>query len=271
MAWRSILFASALAAAGSVFVRDVFAADASPALRAAVESPQRPEAMRSRDVYRHPKETLAFFGIEPTATVVEIWPGGGYWTDILASYLHDQGHYIVAVGGREEGFKKFKARLDGNQALYGMVTAVSLDPPKNVAIAPAGTVDAVLTFRNVHNWMKAGTEDAMFAAFFRALKPGGVLGLEEHRAPATKPQDPKAANGYVREDYVIALAKKAGFSVVAKADINANAKDTKDYADGVWTLPPTLKLGDKDRARYEAIGESDRMTLLFRKPAAKKG
>jgi len=252
---------------------------ATPAARAAGTSPaatrvelqaiaagaHRSAANKVRDKYRHPVATLAFFGVRPDATVVEIWPAGGYWTEILAPYLRDHGHYIAAVGGHDAGVKKFTAAFGSKPELYGKITVTGLDAKHIQAIAPDGTADFVLTFRNVHNWMKAGHADDMFAAFYKVLKKGGTLGLVEHRAEPTKPQDPQAASGYVREDYVIALAKKAGFTVIARADINANPKDTKDYAQGVWTLPPTLRRGAQDKDKYLAIGESDRMTLLFRK------
>jgi predicted methyltransferase len=143
-----------------------------------------------------------------------------------------------------------------------------LAPPEKVAVAPPGSADLVLTFRNIHNWMNDGQAEMVFAAAYQALKPGGIFGVEEHRGNPAVPQDPKAESGYVNEDYVIKLAKDAGFELVARSDINANPEDTKNYPDGVWALPPTLKAGDVDRAKYLAIGESDRMTLKFAKPAA---
>jgi predicted methyltransferase len=203
--------------------------------------------------------------VRPDATVVEVTPGAGYWTEILAPLLREKGRYLPAVGTYNDGVKRFEAKYGAKPELYGKLAVSVMDPPKALELAPAGSADFVLTFRNVHNWMKAGTADAVFAAFAKALKPGGVLGVEEHRADSSKPQDPKAESGYVREDYVIALAEKAGFALVDKSDINANPKDTKDYPGGVWTLPPTLRLGDVDKAKYTAIGESDRMLLKFRR------
>ena len=254
---------------GAVLSSAPLMAQAPPAaLQAAVTGAQRPAADKARDQYRHPAETLAFLGVKPDATVVEIFPGGGYWTEILAPYLREHGHYIAAVGGHSDGLKAFTDKYTAKPDVYGKITVVALDPPSALTLAPAGSADFVLTFRNFHNWMKAGTTDAVFGAFAAALKPGGFLGVEEHRASTTKPQDPKAESGYVREDFVIALAKKAGFSLVGQSEVNANPKDTKDYAKGVWTLPPTLRLGEQDKAKYVAIGESDRMLLLFRKDLA---
>jgi predicted methyltransferase len=231
------------------------------ALAKAVAAPQRTPAMVERDKARKPQEVLEFFGIKPTQTVVEISPGAGYWTEILAPYLKGKGTYYAAVGGRAEAFRK---KLAADPALYGDVKVVEMTPGSE--IAPAGSADLVITFRNVHNWMSNGTVDQAFEAFYKALKPGGVLGIEEHRANASQPQDPKAASGYVREDYTIQLAEKAGFKLLGKSEILANPKDTKDYPQGVWTLPPTLTLGDKDRAKYVAIGEADNFLLKFQKP-----
>jgi predicted methyltransferase len=221
----------------------------------------------ARDATRHPAEELSFFGLRPDATVVEIWPAGGYWSEILASYLHGRGSYYVAVPGGPDGQKNaaaFHARVQASPVLFVRATITELGVGKT-DIAPPGSADFVLTFRNVHNWMADGTADANFAAFYKALKPGGILGVEEHRGRADKPQDPKAENGYVREDYTIALAQKAGFTLVGKSEINANPKDTKEWPKGVWTLPPTFALGAKDHAKYAAIGEADNFVLKFRK------
>jgi predicted methyltransferase len=205
-------------------------------------------------------------------TVVELWPGGGYWTDILGPYLKDQGHLYVATntpGNAEEdaGVTKYRKHLEGEKAHLGNVKETTLGPG-HFDIAPAGSADLVVTSRNLHNWMDEGYADKVFAASFKALKPGGIFGIEEHRGRNDKPQDPKAQSGYVRQDYTMDLAKKAGFEFVGASEINANSKDTKDYAKGVWTLPPTLIEGEKDRAKYVAIGESDRFVLKFRKPKA---
>jgi len=239
--------------------------DAGSALKNAVDSTSRSADERARDQYRHPVETLTFFGVKPDMTVVEIWPGGGWYTDILAPYLHDQGKLYAAIS-KGENAAEYKKRLADDPARFGKVIVAQLDPPDQMQIAPAGSADMVVTFRNVHNWMRGGNAEAVFKAMYTALKPGGILGVEEHRGDPSKPQDPKAVSGYVREDSVITLAEEAGFILAGKSDINANPKDTKDYAKGVWTLPPTLRLGDAEKAKYLAIGESDRMTLKFLKP-----
>ena len=247
---------------------------ADPALIALIAGPDRNLANSARDVYRHPDGTLAFFGVKPDSTIVEILPGsGGYWTEILAPYLKDHGHYIAAVGdpqSKSDEVQKdiagFTAKFVAAPDRYGAIQVTSFSGDKYPIAAP-GSADFVLTFRNIHNWMAAGTAPDAFAAFFKALKPGGVLGIEEHRGRTDEPQDPLAKSGYVRQDYAIALAEAAGFKLVASSEINANPKDTKDYSVGVWALPPTYRLKDVDRAKYQAIGESDRFTLKFVKPA----
>jgi predicted methyltransferase len=228
---------------------------------------------KARDQYRHPVETLTFFGIRPDMTVVEIYPGRGWYTEILAPYLKDSGTLYAAEAPGEPSYEAARRSLEAlNQKLkdapelYGEVKRTKLG--KDEDIAPPGSADLVVTFRNVHSWMGSGSADDAFAAMFKALKPGGVLGVVQHRGNPNAPQDPKAGKGYVNEDYVIELAKKAGFELADKSEINANPKDTKDYAKGVWTLPPSLRLGDEDREKYLAIGESDRMTLKFVKPAS---
>lgn len=242
------------------------------AIKAAIAGDHRSAEDKARDQYRHPLETLQFIGLNKNMKVMEVWPGGGWWTEILAPVLKE--NYIAAHFDptRSEGAKKqvdaFKAELAKNEALYGKPTVTAIMAQTNALTpVPAGSLDMVLTFRNIHNWMASSSEDAMFKAFYDSLKPGGYLGLEEHRAKTDQPQDPKAVNGYVREDFARALAEKAGFKFVAKSEINANPKDTKDYPKGVWTLPPTYREGDVDKAKYAAIGESDRFTMLFQKPA----
>lgn len=245
-----------------------------PSLEAAIAAPYRSEANRARDVYRHPQETLEFFGLRDDLTVVEVAPGAGWYTEILAPYLRAHGHYIAA--GPANGSKAsasarkyiadFAAKLKANPELYDRVTVAELGPPDRWQPVKPGTADMVLTFRNVHNWLAAGTEREMFAAFFRSLKPGGVLGVVEHRAEPGTSIEQMRKTGYVTQDFVVQLAKDAGFRFVAWEDINANPKDTKNYPEGVWTLPPTLKLGEQDKAKYLTIGESDRMTLRFIKP-----
>ena len=246
-----------------------------PALQAAVDNPARAPEQRARDVYRHPLQTLEFFGIAPDMNVVEIWPGLTGYTDILAAYLHDRGQYTAAIPAADlpnasdytkKNVAAYEAKLKADPARLGKVRVSQFSPPSRTDIAPAGTADAVLTFRNVHNWITAGAEQQAFDAFFKALKPGGVLGVAEHRAKPGSTLAEMKTSGYVNEDYVIALARNAGFELVARSQINANPKDTKDHPKGVWTLPPSLRLGDQDRDKYLAIGESDRMTLKFVKP-----
>lgn len=240
------------------------------ALSAAAESEHRTADHRVRNATRHPAATLAFFGIRDDMTVVELSPGGGWYTEILAPFLRDKGKLYAANYDLESELeyyrrnaKNFLAKLAADPARYDRVIATTFDPPEKLTAAPPSSADLVLTFRNLHNWMDEGSEDAAFSAMHTVLKPGGILGIVQHRqAPATA-QDPKAESGYVREDYVIALAEAAGFTLVASSEINANPKDTKDYPEGVWTLPPTFELDDVDRDKYRAIGESDRMTLKF--------
>lgn len=231
---------------------------------------QRSDANKARDQYRHPAETLGYFGITPTMTVVEVAPGGGWYTEILAPYLNARGQYIGANSNpatstaAAASVKKFTDKLAANPATSkARVTAFGKD---SYDIAPPGSADAVLTFRNVHNWHMAGFDGEAFKAFYKALKPGGVLGIEEHRLPEDKPDELMKSSGYMKVSYVRKLAEAAGFKYVGSSEINANAKDTKDYPKGVWTLPPTFQEGDKDKAKYAAIGESDRMTLKFVKP-----
>lgn len=251
----------------------VQAQTADAVLQALVAGAQRSPANRARDAYRHPLEDIRFFDIKPNSTVVEILPGGaGYWTEILAPYLRDAGRYIAAnppmTDTSDEAVKgnaAFAAKTAADPADFAKVETAAFT--HDGEIVPPGTADVVLTFRNVHNWMADGSAAAVFATFFRALKPGGTLGIEEHRGPADKPQDAQAKSGYVRQDYVIGLAEQAGFKLAESSEANANPRDTKDYPDGVWTLPPTYRLKDKDHDKYAAIGESDRMLLRFVKPA----
>jgi len=241
------------------------------ALERAITAPQRNPDFVKRDQLRHPLEELEFFGIKPTDTVVEIWPGGGYWTEILAPYLHDHGAYYLALpqggafGNPERAVTAVEQKLAANPAVYGKIMTVDFNKD-HYQLAPAGSVDLVLTFRNYHDWMASGWGEAALAAFYQALKPGGVLGFEDHRGLNNIPQDPLAKSGYVRQDYMIDMAKKAGFELVASSEMNANPRDTKDYPRGVWTLPPTFALGAQDREKYVAIGEGDNFVLKFAKP-----
>lgn len=251
-----------------------FEAGADEVLRQAIAGAHRTPAFVARDAVRKPYEELTFLGLRPDATVVEISPGGGYWTEILAPYLHEKGTFYVAqyplesVKGRagyERAHKAFQDKLAANEPVYGRAKVTDF-AKGHYDIAPPGSADFVLTFRNLHNWVAGGYADAALAAFHRALKPGGILGVEDHRARADRPQDAKAADGYLREDYAIDLARRAGFELVGKSELLANPRDTKDYEKGVWTLPPTLTLGEKDREKHLAIGEADNFLLMFRKP-----
>lgn len=244
-------------------------------LQQSIDSQQRDIKHSIRDQYRHPKETLEFFEVSPNLTVIEIWPAPGYYTEILATFLKDQGQYIAAGFGltakrtpkwRKKVQTTYNHWAKQNESWLGNFNIVELSIPERTEIAPVGLADRVLTFRNVHNWVKGDYEQEMFDAFFSALKPGGLLGVVEHRAePSTSIEEMKLS-GYVTEDYVIKLAEKSGLTFIGKSEINANSKDTKDHPQGVWTLPPTLRLNDVNRDLYLAIGESDRMTLKFSKP-----
>ena len=244
------------------------------ALEKTLAGDHRSAANRARDVYRHPKETLTFFGLRQDMTVMEVWPGGGGWySEVLAPVLRDHGHYIAASFDPKtdskytlDNIKAYADKLASRPDMYGKATITALQYPNELKPVPDGSVDMVLTFRNLHNWMSREAAEPMLAAMFRALKPGGILGMVEHRASDSVPQDPRAKSGYVREDYAIALARAAGFELIGSSNVNANPKDTKDYPQGVWTLPPTYREGDANRERYAAIGESDRFTLRFRKP-----
>ena len=242
-------------------------------LHRVIDGKQRSLAHKQRDKYRHPQQTLEFFDVKDNMTVVEVWPGEGWYTEILAPYLKDRGKLYAAhfsADADQPYFQKnlhdFVKKIKKQPKVYGKVELTVLQPPNFLQIAPEASADRVLTFRNVHNWMKNDQAAAAFNAMYKALKPGGILGVVEHRNSTLKQQDPHAASGYVTEDYVIALARNAGFEFLDKSEINANSKDTKDYPEGVWTLPPSLRLKDKDRKKYLAIGESDRMTIKFIKP-----
>jgi predicted methyltransferase len=248
-------------------------------LDAAIAGEHRSEANRARDVFRHPEETLAFFGFRQDMTVVEIWPGSGWYTEILAPALKEHGklyaaQYSVnpAYGYQRRYFGAFLTMLGQHPDVFGDVVVTHLDFPYELRIAPPGSADMVLTFRNAHNWVNpaygAQAANLAFKVFFDALKPGGVLGVVDHRWPDAATEDPDAKNGYVSEDRIIALAEAAGFELAGRSDLNRNPNDDHEHPKGVWTLPPSLALGDEDREMYQAIGESDRMTLKFVKPAA---
>lgn len=240
----------------------------STSLPTIITSSHRSFKNRDRDKYRHPMETLEFFGLRPDMTVVELWPGSGWYTEILAPFLDQKGQLIVTNFDPEKvkPVKLFQDKLAANPEVFGSVKVVQIDPPTDLTLAPNNTVDMVLTFRNLHDWVSEGYADQVIEAAYKALKPGGILGIEEHRGKSGISLQESAVTGYLSEDRVIDAVEKAGFKLVEKSEINANPLDTKDYPGGVWTLPPALRQGETDKARYLAIGESDCMTLKFVKP-----
>ena len=244
------------------FLPNTFAHD----LKGAIVSEDRTPKNVARDVYRHPYETLDFFGIKQDMTVIELTPGGGWYTEILANYIHYPGTLIAAhfnpdAGGYyERGRANFEKKMNSNP-MYGRVEIVNIDS----ILAEPNSVDAVLTFRNLHNWL-GPLLDTIFSNSYKALKPGGIFGVVEHRANEGTILEVMKKSGYVTEQHAIAMAKKHGFELVSKSEVNSNPKDIKNYPKGVWTLPPNLRMKEVDKEKYLEIGESDRMTLLFRKP-----
>lgn len=236
-------------------------------LASVLAAPHRSDANRARDQYRNPEKTLQFFGVKPNQKVVELWPGGGWYTEILAPYVAQKGQLIVAppLGRGTDNANKW---LDARPELFAKVTRATF-PVKDAGtpVAP-GSVDVVLTFRNVHNWRFGGADQAQesFNQIYKMLKPGGVFGVVEHRLPESMDSKLEEKSGYMKRSSVVAFAAKAGFKLVGESEINANPKDTHDWPSGVWTLPPNYRLGETDRAKYAAIGETDRMTLKFVKP-----
>ena len=256
----------------TALAEDGISAENTVRLKAAIANDYRSAKNTARDVYRHPLGTLSFFGLKPGMTVVEIYPGRGWYTEVLAPYLSGRGQLYAASWAKDSKSKNIQRRLKEYHAMltarsdaYGQVIVTELSPTKT-NIAPAGTADMVLTFRNIHNWMKRGYDRTVFDAMYKALRPGGVLGVVEHRGNPEVWPDPQALSGYVDQDVVIELAKDAGFELAATSEVNANPKDARNHPKGVWTLPPAMRLKDKDRSKYLAIGESDRMTLKFIKP-----
>lgn len=264
-----------------VFIASLFSTTTvwADALQDALQSESRSSAERARDEYRHPQQTLRFFDVQPDMAVAEISPGGGWYSNILAPLLKDKGQYYAAhffVDDSAPGYYKnslagFKQKV-ANDANFSQVKVTAFHPIKALDFAPAGSLDRVLTFRNVHNWyMGDGQQgiDNAFASFFKALKPGGVLGVVEHALPENFDDEFQKKSGYMKPSFVIAAAEKAGFELAGSSDVNANPLDNSEHDKGVWTLPPSLRLGEQDRAKYLAIGESNRMTLKFIKPAKK--
>ncbi len=259
----------AVLVSSTVFAHGVTRAEEQSGLARWVAAPHRTAGNVARDSFRHPLETLVFFGIKENSAVVEILPGsGGYYMEILAPYLKSRGSYIAA--NRDEAaapqyladHQRLLARLKAEPALYEKVVVTKFNVDKH-EIASAGSADFVLTFRNLHNWVERSEIDGALRAFHRALKPGGVLGVVDHRGRTDVSQEAQMKSGYVRQDFAVALIEKAGFKLAGASEVNANPKDTKDYPEGVWTLPPSYRLKDKDRAKYQAIGESDRFTVKF--------
>ncbi len=248
------------------------------ALDAAIAGSHRSDENRARDRYRHPKETLAFFGFRADMTVVEIWPGGGWYTEILAPALKENGRLYAAqysvnppFAYQRRYFGSFLTKLGTHPDVFGEVVVTHFSSPYELEIAPRGSADMVVTFRNVHNWFADGyganAAALGFQAMYDALKPGGILGIVDHRWPDPATEDPGAENGYISEERTIAAAEAAGFRFAGRSDVNRNPRDDHEHPQGVWTLPPSLALGDEDRDQYLAIGESDRFTLRFVKPA----
>jgi predicted methyltransferase len=244
-----------------------------------IDAPQRSAENKARDQYRHPAETLGFFGLQPEMKVLEIWPARGWYTEILAPYLKERGELTIANFRRNDGtledekkifWAKLSARLDADirkkPQHFGTVKSLEFDPPAMMQLGQVNYYDMVLSFRNSHVWNEAGYLLDVYRALFDALKPGGTLGLVEHRSSRLSEISSRAGEGYLDEYYVISVAQQAGFVLAERSEINANPLDTKNYPKGVYALPPTLAMGEQDKARYLAIGESDRMTLRFVKP-----
>ncbi len=262
------LFMTALLCIAAMPPTTAFAQD-SAGLAKWLGAPHRSASNVARDSFRHPIESLTFFGVRDDSTVVEILPGsGGYYLEILAPHLKANGRYIaasrdaLALPQYLADHRKLLARLEAEPALYEKAVVTEFNAGKH-EIAPPGSADFVLTFRNLHNWIERGEIEGALAAFHKALKPGGVLGVVDHRGRSDASQEAQMKSGYVREDYAIAIIEKAGFKLAGASEVNANPKDTKDHPEGVWTLPPTYRMKDQDRAKYQAIGESDRFTLRF--------
>jgi predicted methyltransferase len=264
-----ILAITAIAAVVTPVVAQAKPASATQvALDAAVAAPSRTPANRARDAYRHPAETLAFFGIKPSDKIVELFPSGGWYTEILAPFVNAGKGFLIVAGPPGRGDAAMATKLASDLSVYGRVTRARFPSTATEPRIAPNSVDAVLTFRNIHNMVmgKTDTSEASFREMFAMLKPGGVLGIEEHRLPENMDSAREKTSGYLKVSTIKALAAKAGFQFAGSSEVNANPRDTHDYPKGVWTLPPTYSEGDVDRAKYAAIGESDRMTLKFIKP-----
>ena len=263
----SLLLAGCAASTGPLPATTAQSID-NAAIARAVSASTRTPANTARDGWRHPAETLAFFDVKPGDTVVELWPGGGWYTEVLAPLTAGTGT-LYAAGPWERGLNGVKKLQQTAPAIYGAVKLAAFPATEGAPGVPDGVADVVLTFRNIHNWRFGGEDQAaaMFVAAARMLKPGGVMGVVEHRLPEERDAAGEEKSGYLKTSTVVALAQQAGLRLAAQSDVNANAKDSADWPDGVWTLPPTYQRKDIDRARYAAIGESDRMTLKFLKPA----
>ena len=266
----ALIGAASVAGIGGAFAQSLSVDAPADALGAALAGSNRSPNNRARDRWRAPRESLSFFGIQPNHTVVEILPGSvGYWLEILAPYLKDNGKYVAGGRGEEEKRESYivdhdrlLAKLAADPATYGKVEVTRFNPTTRVA-APDASADFVLTFRNLHNWIDRDQIEGALEAFRKALKPGGVLGVSDHRGRTDMSQDAQMKSGYIRQDYAIALIEKAGFKLAGTSEAKANPKDTKDHPAGVWTLPPSYRLKDQDREKYAAIGESDRFLLKF--------
>ena len=271
---RQPLFLAALAVAamagsaafGSAEQQATPARSQQDALAAAIAAPTRTPSNVLRDAYRHPRETLTFFGVEPDDSVVEIWPGGGWYSEILAPYLAGRGTYHAVAS--ERGLNGIRSLKEKDPATYGAIRTAAFPAAEGAARVPDGSADVVLTFRNVHNWMMADTPygEEAFRQMFAMLKPGGTLGVVDHRLSEEADAARERSSGYLKPSTVRRLAEQAGFRFVAASEVNANPRDGRDHPDGVWSLPPTFRGGDANREKYRAIGESDRMTLKFVKP-----
>ncbi len=248
----------------------VMAGDTSAELDSVIQGTHRDAANVARDVYRHPRETLMFFDLQTDMIVLEILPGRGWYTEILAPLLKNKGEFTVASFGDTHPVEylrnihiNFIKMMDASPDTYGSVKRVNFNKAGYLAEVPDNSMDMVVTFRNTHNWIRFGGVEEIYAAFNRVLKPGGILGVVQHRANAGSEPRASAEKGYVPESYLINMVEDVGFELVKKSDINENLTDSKDYPEGVWSLPPTYREKDKDRERYTAIGESDRMTMKF--------